>query len=115
MLYIYKMLHIGGFYMFLQNLYYILSKCNKKSVSVEIKGSISIPYFIQRFEFIECDDFIYFGEEDSETFPFRIYKETISNIEFLDEYYAHVKFTIENDGFITMIVILCEEANLEFI
>lgn len=97
-----------------------LEKCSNKFVSVEIIGAISIPHFIQKFEFSESEDYIFFGEEDSENYPFEICKESICDIKFLNdvfEYndYVYLEFSIVNNelSLVTTLRILCEDGGFE--
>lgn len=92
-----------------------LEKCKDKFVFLEIIGAISIPYSIEKFEFVESEEFIAFGEKSCENFPFIIYKESICDIVFLnndleevDE--VHLEFGIVNDEFLanTTLRIVCE-------
>ena len=97
--------------MSLQKLCNELTRCNEKFVTVEIKGSITIPYFIENFEFSEGEHSICFGESECEDYPFKIYKDSITNIEFLNEDYVHLRFSIKFNEFVTILVVLCEENN----
>ncbi len=98
--------------MSLQKLCNELARCNEKFVTVEIKGSITIPYFIENFEFSEDEHSIGFGESECEDYPFQIHKDSITDIEFLNEDYVHLKFSIKFNEFVTILVVLCEEFDI---
>jgi hypothetical protein len=97
-----------------KKLYRDLERCNGKFVTIEIEGGITVPYFIENFEFGNGQETIYFGEHECENFPFIIYKNTISNIEFLSDIdeMVHVCFDVRNDGFVTKLWIQCDDVEV---
>jgi hypothetical protein len=98
--------------MLLDRLCKTLEKCNNEVVTVNIEGGITVLYCIEKFEFSEGQRAICFGEYECENFPFIIYKNTISNIEFLDDNYVHVVFDVVNDGLTTRLWICCDDAEV---
>lgn len=100
--------------MSLQKLCKSFEQCNGKFVEVTIEGGVSIPYFIEKLEFVEGQEAIYFGEEECENYPFIIYKDTISNIEFLSEDCIHLCFDVTNDGMVTKLWVQCDDAEVDY-
>lgn len=98
--------------MLLDRLCKSLERCNEEVVIINIEGAITIPYCIERFEFVELEESICFGEVECESYPFDIRKETISNIKFLnyEDECVHVVFDVKNDEFVTRLCICCDVA-----
>lgn len=103
--------------MSLQKLCKSFEQCNGKFAEVTIEGGVSIPYFIEKLEFEEGQETIYFGEEECENYPFIIYKDTIGNIEVLSEdnnEEIHLCFDVTNDGRTTKLCIHCDDVEVEY-
>ena len=100
--------------MSLNKLCTLLESCNGNPLTINIEGGMSIPYFIEKFEFIEGQESIYFGEEECENYPFNISKDRIINVEFLsdDENEVHLSFDVVKEGLVTKLVMCCDEVEL---
>ena len=90
--------------------------CNSNPVTINIDGGVSIPYFIEKLEFIEGQETIYFGEEECENYPFAISKDRIFNIKFLsdDKEQIHLRFDVVKDGLVAKLEICCDETEVEY-
>lgn len=102
--------------MSLNKLCKVMEGCNGTPVTINIEGGMSIPYFIENFEFIEGQETIYFGETECENYPFTISKDRIFNIEFLsgDRDQIHLRFAVVKDGLVTKIEICCDETEVVY-
>ena len=91
-----------------------LKLCKDKSVTVEINGAISVPYFIDQFKISATENNIAFGDVDCENFPFIINKESICDINFIDEYDVHLEFSIVDNytNLVTTLIVYCGDANI---
>jgi hypothetical protein len=57
---------------------------NGKCVLINIKGAITIPYWIDCFKFGNCREYIAFGEANAEEYAFNIDKYMITDMQILE-------------------------------
>jgi hypothetical protein len=84
-----------------------LNKLNEQTVQVDLKSAITVPLIFDNFECIDVGDKIYFGELDSEHYPFQIKKNTIKGFQIeCENEFEMLQIKIEDDGFTTYLNIV---------
>ena len=85
----------------------VLEGFSGKGIVVNIIGAITIPYVIPNFQFISTDSGFVFDDVDSENFQCDISDDSINWIEH-DEDDGIISFEIEDNGFKTVLEVMCE-------